>query len=312
MTSLPRTTIPFPEPTSKILPRTIHELGPAFEHIFYCNNVIYHWPDIVGPAIAQNVEAVRILRETLWLYTYDSSWRNQIAYMQTQIIERVNQYACRMLIKELRFARSGKERVRLAAKPADEGVDYAKALPKINLSDEEVDDIRARCAHVENDDLRASLFRITLKQAKLDRLRLALGYHKCADCNSLCEPGRKRCSSCALKHDEAVRSAIHHYLVDCPWARYGEVRREIPEATPELLYSVRAGYIREIEANVLLEHPETLAAKTLTMAYRCLPPEQLTDDIVRHTLWHLRSELAKPAVWRPIRRYEYLGLGKKK
>ena len=68
----------------------------------------------------------------------------------------------------------------------------------------------------------------------------------------------------------------------------------------------------ELEANVLLEHPETLAAKTLTMAYRCLPPEQITDDIVRHTLWHLRSELAKPDVWRPIRRYEYLGLGKKK
>lgn len=308
---MPRTTIPYAESAAKILPRTIHDLGPAFEHQFYCNSVVFHWPDIVGPAIAQSVEAVRIIRTTLWLFTWDSAWRNQIAYMQEHVIQKVNNFAGQALIKELRFARTGRERHALANLPADEGIDYAKALPKINLTDEEIAAVRQKCAQVESDDLRESLLRLSLKQAKLQRLRELLGYHKCQDCNTLCEPQRKRCPSCELRHREAIRLAIHHYLADCPWARFAEVQHEIPETTPELLASVRAGYIRELASQVYLEHPETLEAKTLTMAFRLIPPEYVTEEKVRRTLWYLRKDLAKPEVWRPIRRYEYLGLGKK-
>lgn len=300
------------ESTGRILPKTIHELGPAFEHLYYCNSALVHWPDIVGAMIAQNVEAVRIIRETLWLYTYDSSWRNQIALMQQEILQRVNNFAGQALVKELRFARSGNERRTLQETPMDEGIDYAKALPKINLTDDEIAALREACAHVENDDLRESLFRLSLKQAKLEHLRRDLGYHKCADCGVLCEPTATRCPSCALQHREAIRHAIHHYLTDIPWARFAEIQHEIPEATPELLASVRAGYVRELAAEVLLEEPDTMQAKTLTMAFRCIPPDQLTEEKVRRTLWYLRGDLARPKEWKPIRRYDYLPWGKKK
>lgn len=309
---MPKTTIPYTEPAAKILPRTIHDLGPAFEHRYDCNRVLCHWPDIVGPAIAHSVEAVRIIRETLWLYTYDASWRNQIAYMQAQIIEKVNQYACQMLVKELRFARAGSELKWLRRAPMDEGVDYAKLLPKVNLTDEEVAAIREQCAQIESEALRASCFRVSLKQAKREKLQRSLGYHKCQDCNTLCEPQAKRCPSCALKHRQAIRIAIRRYLGDIPWARYAEVKNEIPEATPETLASVRATYIRELSSEVLLSEPDSMKAKVLTMAFRCVPPEQLSEELIRRTLWYLRKDLAQPEEWKAVRRYDYIPWGKKK
>ena len=45
---------------------------------------------------------------------------------------------------------------------------------------------------------------------------------------------------------------------------------------------------------------ESLEAKTLVMLYRSLRPEQLTEDIVRRTLYDLRREMAEVTVFRPF------------
>ncbi len=78
------------ERASRILPKSIHALGSNVEHLYYCHSVLFHWPQIVGNAIAANVEAVRIVRETLWLYSYDATWRNQIQMMQLDVLQKVN------------------------------------------------------------------------------------------------------------------------------------------------------------------------------------------------------------------------------
>ena len=77
------------EAASRILPKSIHALGPAVERLYYCHSVLFHWPQIVGNAIAANVEAVRIVKRTLWLYSYDATWRNQIQMMQLDVLQKV-------------------------------------------------------------------------------------------------------------------------------------------------------------------------------------------------------------------------------
>lgn len=299
------------ESAAKILPKSIHALGPAVEHLFYCHSVLFHWPQIVGEAIAANVEAVRIVKKTLWLYSYDATWRTQIQMMQLEILQRVNNFAGQSLVQELRFARSGKERAVLRDELMDT-LDYRTLLPKVNLTAEELAAVKAQVADVEDDALRDHLFRLSLKQAKLQHLWQSLGYHPCEDCGVLCEPEKTRCSICEAKHHEATRAAVRRYLEDIPWARFGEVLQEIPEATPEMLASVRASYVQQLASETLLEAPDTMTAKTLTMAFRCVPPEQLTEDLVRRTLYRLRHDLAKPKEWKPVKRYEYISWGKKK
>ena len=195
------------ERASRILPKSIHALGSNVEHLYYCHSVLFHWPQIVGNAIAANVEAVRIVRETLWLYSYDATWRNQIQMMQLDVLQKVNNFAGEALVKELRFARSGREKMQLRDEPMDV-LDYRTLLPKVNLTDEEIASVRAEVAAVEDDTLRDHLFRISLKQAKLQHLLKDLGYHPCEDCGSLCEPERSRCPPRERKHEEAVRASV--------------------------------------------------------------------------------------------------------
>mgnify|MGYP006987122498 FL=1 len=115
-----------------------------------------------------------------------------------------------------------------------------------------------------------------------------------------------------MRHEEALRTEVTRLLRDVPWLRYAEAKESIPEVTPSLLASCRVSLIQSLAAKVLLTDYESLAAKTLTMLFRCLPPEQLTEDKVKRTLYYLRGSLAKPKEWQPVKRYDYIDWGKKK
>ena len=129
--------------------------------------------------------------------------------MQLDVLQKVNNFAGEALVKELRFARSGREKMQLRGEPM-EALDYRTLLPKVNLTDEEIASVRAEVAAVEDDTLRDHLFRVSLKQAKLQHLLRELGYHSCEDCGSFCEPERTRCPLCERKHEEAVQIGRAH------------------------------------------------------------------------------------------------------
>ncbi len=309
------------EPVKSILPKSIHALGPKVEQRYLRESVVGHWSEIVGAPIARSVEAVRILRDVLWLYSPDAVWRNQIMMMQLDICQRVNNFAGCRLVKEMRFARSGRVRQAVAQAREDAAAEGLAALPeerlraqvaRADLTAEEIAAARTRCAGVEDEALRQRLFRLTLSQAKLRHVREAHGYRKCSDCGALCPPGAKRCGVCEMRHEEALRTEVTRLLRDVPWLRYAEAKESIPEVTPSLLASCRVSLIQSLAAKVLLTDYESLAAKTLTMLFRCLPPEQLTEDKVKRTLYYLRGSLAKPKEWQPVKRYDYIDWGKKK
>ena len=114
------------EPVKSILPKSIHALGPKVAQRYLRESVVGHWSEIVGAPIARSVEAVRILRDVLWLYSPDAVWRNQIMMMQLDICQRVNNFAGCRLVKEMRFARSGRVRQAVAQAREDaaaEGLD---------------------------------------------------------------------------------------------------------------------------------------------------------------------------------------------
>ena len=68
-----------------IIPKSIHELGPKVEKLYRRCFVLWHWKDIVGEGIASNVKPMGIEHKKLWLYSADSSWRNEIQMMQMEI-----------------------------------------------------------------------------------------------------------------------------------------------------------------------------------------------------------------------------------
>lgn len=301
------------ELVSTILPKSIHALGPKVEGLYRRYYVLWHWKDIVGEAIASNVQPMGIEHGKLWLYAPNPSWRNELQMMQWEILQKVNNFAGERLVKEMHFGRkwerppvSGREETT----ESKEEFHLGKILNKVNLSNSKIRKIEEECIFVEDDSLRKKMQNLLLKEEKLKALKEHKGWHSCADCDALCPEEEERCSICERRYREKIRRKVRRLLHELPWLRYGEILEQVPECTPYLVNSTRASMVQEWAGKVKLKEVDSLAAKRLVMLYLCLPPEQLTEDVTRRTLYQLRRDLLKPEEFEPVKRYDYLRKGR--
>ncbi len=302
------------ERVETIIPKSIHELGPEVEAMYRRHYVLWHWEQLVGEMIAANVRPEKIEYQKLFLYAPSGTWRNEIRMRQPEILQRVNACAGQMVAKELVFTgrwEKKKEPSEHDFQPEPQEINWKRELQKVNLTDAELQELRAACAASEDKRLAETFFRIRIKQKKLERLRLQQGWHPCGNCRTLCPAGEELCFDCRAKQQEKLRAGIRRLLQDIPWARCGELQDYLPGITPYMVNSVRASMVQKLAAHVKLEDMGSMDAKMLVMLYRCLPPEQLNEDVIRRTMYSLRKDLAKPKEFKPYKRYDVIRLGKK-
>ncbi len=297
------------EMVNTILPKSIHALGPKVEKLYRRHFILWHWQDIVGEAIASNVFPMGIEHDRLWLYARDATWRNEVQMMQVDILQKVNNYAGERLVREMRFGRKWEGiRFREEAQTPENTREFhlGKELCKVNLTDSELVLRKEQCSKVEDAELQKKLHILLLRQSKLTKFKKSRNWHVCKDCSALCPEGEQRCSICASRHEGEIRRAVRRILTELPWLRCGEIKEQVPECTPYMVNSQRASMVQELAKNVKLEDADTIRAKRLVMLHLCLPPEHLTEDIVKRTLYNLRQDLSKPTEFKPLKRYDYL------
>ena len=185
-----------------------------------------------------------------------------------------------------------------------------KELRRVNLTDEEMEELRQDCGYVQNEELRKKIFSLSLKRKKLEKLRIEKNWHPCPICGILCPPEESCCQSCSLQEKRRKREQIRKLLAELPWLRYPEIKKSIP-CTPEMVDSVREDMLQKLASKVHLEDVDSLDACTIVMLYLHLPPQNLTEEIVRRTLYRLRNDLAKPKEFKPYKRYDVIPWGKK-
>ena len=296
------------EQVNLIIPKSIHAMGSRMEKLYRRHFVLWHWRDIVGDAIAANVRPMGIEHERLWLYTADSSWRNEIQMMQTEIMQKVNNYGGERLVTEMRFGRRWEKPAFLEEirKRNNNKITFKRTLLKINLSKEEMEGLKKECLSVEDGKLRKKFYRLLLIRQKLTKWKIEQGWHACVDCGVLCPKDSPRCGPCRRRHEEGIREGVRSLLRDLPWLRYGDIRKQVPECTPYMVNSLRASMVQKLAKTVELTEWKSLAAKHLVMLYLCLPPEQLTEDLLKRTVYRLRKDLSQPKEFRPVRRRDYV------
>lgn len=296
------------EQVNLIIPKSIHAMGSHVEKLYRRHFVLWHWRDIVGEAIASNVRPMGIEHGRLWLYTADSSWRNEIQMMQTDILQKVNGYAGERLVTEMRFGRKWEKPAFTEDTREKENnkKTFKRVLLKMNLSEEEMEGLKRECLFVEDEQLRKKFFRLLLIQRKLTKWKIDQGWHTCLDCGALCPEESLRCSVCSSRYEEGIRERVRSVLRDLPWLRYGEIRKQVPESTPYMVNSIRASMVQQLAKTVELKEWESLAAKQLVMLHLCLPPEQLTEDILKQTVYRLRKDLSQSEEFHPVRRRDYI------
>lgn len=302
----------------KIIPKTFKRMGAKVEKQYKRYFVLSRWPDIVGEIAARHVHPQGIEFAKLILYAPDATWRQEVQMMSGVVLQRINNLAGERLVKEIFFTGYGKERPLKEAEQADNQNKAKPAKPdfvvdgnakKENLTGEEMSFIKEQCQKLEDEGLQKQFQRILMSHRKFNHLKERYNWHKCADCGALCPPEKERCSICSAKAQEATREQIRAFLRESPWARYQEIKETI-SCTPDMVTRERTIMVQSLARKLELKDFAKLEAKTLTMLYRSMPPEYLTDEIVLTTMYTLRDNLAKPLEFKPIKRYDYIRNGK--
>lgn len=305
------------EKVVSIIPKAIHELGNKQEREFYQHWVLWHWADIVGEAYAQNVKAVRIERESLYVCCRNPAWSNETRYQMPRIIQKVNNYAGGKMIKDIKFSRSWNIEDWEAWDTSAASATEATKAPDVNVGRERAkmplapEDIKA-AEHIseglEDEDLACKVRQLYRNGRQLDKLRLAHGWKHCPSCGRLCPPQAAVCANCRRRQDEDIRARVRAVLRDIPWARCKEVCQYVPECTPQLLNEQRAALVQRMASRVAVNDRTSMEAKTLVMLYRCLPPDKLTEEAIKRALYELRFNMYWPPDYKLPKRYEAIPL----
>lgn len=298
-----------------IIKKTIHHMGKTAEKKYYMHWVLWHWSDIVGEFIARNTEVQGIRKEVLYLYSDNAALRNELQMMMPQIVQQVNNYAGQKMISKVVFGKrwekadtEGLEEIRLARQEKEEN--WGAKRRKMPLSPREMQQAEALAAQASDEEIGTAAGSVYRKYLQMQKLRQAHNWNKCPGCGRLKEPEKGLCPECSRRQRENVNAAIRQVLRDMPWARYREVREFVPDCTPKLINEQRAAMVQRLAAEVEAGDTRSIKAKTLVMLYRCLPPEQLTEDNITRTIYALRFDLHRPRDYKAPRRYDVIKLGK--
>ena len=332
------------ESVGSLIGKSMGSLGDKVDRLYRTQYALHHLPELIGSAFADHIRPLGVRHKKLFIHVPEDAWRSEIWMFREEIIRRINQCAGEEIVQEIISTRQWNERS--AGMSNREGNDTSSAsrsmmsdeiplprllekgtaataeggegagpsrrteLGRVNLTDEEVGKLRESSAKVQDEELRKRLFSLSLKRKKLERLRAEKKWHPCPLCGTLCPPEEEYCQFCSSKERSRVRGEIRSILMDLPWLRYQEIKKSVP-CTPDLVDSVRWDLMRYFASKVRMEDSDSLDAQFLVMLYLHLPPDYLTEELVKRTLYRLRNDLARSGPFQSYKRYDVIPLGKK-
>ena len=66
-------------------------------------DAVVHWEEVVGRKIAQMTEATRITKGVLFVSVKTSTWRNELTIRKKEIIEKLNNFIGKEIVKDIKF-----------------------------------------------------------------------------------------------------------------------------------------------------------------------------------------------------------------
>ncbi|MBP3722228.1 MAG: DUF721 domain-containing protein [Selenomonadaceae bacterium] len=249
-----------------------------------------HWKDIVGEQIAKNAAFVGIEQKEILLYSKRPDWANELTLMQEEIISKVNAYAGKNLAKTLRFINYLKAD-KTKQQKVKNNVALQRSLSFDNLTKEETEEIHKSVKGVKDGDLANVLEKYKSAALKLKKYK-EKNFIKCKICGAYNEG--EVCERCAVEKEKRLKSRTVKLLSDAPFLSYAEAAKEIEELTPDLFHKIRVEMVQRMAKTVNGRDGVTFESTCLTMLYKGMRPEYITEDMVLNTLKKLRFDLAAP------------------
>lgn len=269
---------------------------------FLAAEMIYHWRELVDENISAKVKPVKLEHGVLLVAVESSAYRDQLKFWAEEIIDAINARFGELLVKEIRPAQS----FLVANMPPEKFLPPVVDKPQLKLEDitlsaEEILRCQERARNVSNEKLREMVLQTLLSQAKVQKFRLASGWHKCLKCDSLCKPKEILCDLCTIKEREAMVNALFRIFYDAPWLKAWEAQKILLEEMPHMkgecllaiVESARTSLIQKVASKVRFGDETSPDALKLVALKKRLPPEKLTPAIISRALNELQFNLAE-------------------
>ena len=274
---------------------------------FLCNEVIHDWDKLVDETVAAQVRPVKIERGVLYVDVQNSAFKDQLKFYAEEIIDAINEHYGqeKPIVKSIQIAKGFQidDAPPKKAPPAQLKKNKVE-FKDIALTEEEIARCEERAQNFSNEELRPTVLATLLSQARAQKFRLANGWHKCAECETLCEPEEIFCEVCKIKAREAMVEELYRIFYDEPWLKTHEAQKilleRMPqmqrECPPDVIESARTSLIQKVAGGIQYGDEESPDVLKLVMLEKRLPPEKLTPAIIRRTLIDLQFNLADKAL----------------
>lgn len=287
---------------NQLLHEHMRSQGEATYKKFLACEVISHWKEIVDESISSKVKPVTIERGVLFVDVKNSAFRDQLKFFAEEIIDAINETFRQKepLVKKIRLASP----FQIANMPQEKNppaqvVEEELKLEDVTLTEEEKIFCERQAEKISEPKLRQSFLEMLLSNTRLKKFRLASGWHKCKNCESLCPPKEIFCEVCIVKAREEMFKALSKILFDAPWLKAWDAQKILLERMPymknecslDVVESARSSLIQRIASRIRFGDEKSPDVLKAVMLRKRLPPEQLTPAIIKRTLFELQGNI---------------------
>ncbi len=287
------------QPTSikDILASSLPNLDKSLRQKMLQQEILRHWDDIFGK-FADKIMPVRFDGDVLFINSNDNSLNDMLKYSLPNLVSRINALVGSQFIAQIKFSgKIGAEIIPPKKNPAP--VENTNAQ-KVSLTAEEISELEAKVADVENLLARQKRLDYLISFAIAQKKKIQCGWHKCALCDVLCKPEEIICNVCVVKERERMQREIRRIFCDAPETPFRAVQEKICESVPylksectlEKIEAARMDLILQTAARVSYGDMSSERAKFLVSLARQLPVDKLTPAIISRTLHEFRFNLA--------------------
>ena len=262
----------------------------ALQKKYIEHSVKYYWKDIVGDDVARHVSCGKFSRGTLTVHADSLVWSHQVLMKKRELMKKINEYADDKIVKDIRIQTGYQANFREINKDLP-NLDYY--LDQITLDDDTVQDIKNKTESVTDDKLKHKLTSILKKQKKLDKLKVAHGYHPCSICGTLCEKQETYCISCRRQKRQEKRSKIKMTLSDSPFLTYAKLSMIVPCTNLEY-QEVKADLIDQTTKKLREGDNSDMTRYLLAMLVTGMTPDIITEDMVNKIVLKFRGKIYVP------------------
>ncbi len=155
-----------PQPIHSILESTLKSLEVDVPIKTY--SIIGAWKEIVGETIAEHTQPRRISNQILFIDVVHSTWMQQLQFLKSDLLKRVNAFLGESLIQDIRF-RLGK----ISPRPSPPSSPDPWRREELDEGKRKrIDDLLQK---VKDQEIRRAMKKVLLKGAKLEQSRKRSG-----------------------------------------------------------------------------------------------------------------------------------------